>query len=168
MHLFPSFLLAQAILPNRTQLEWMLGSLGSVSSLLVLLSAGLILVGACYLVATRRPASVLAAYLVLLPLPSIISVCGWMKGSIASLFVIAATPNLTVTGADIAGGLAASLFELLVAIMLSAPTYFVLTFGLLFRTLRPPTNSVANITNNVTRPSVSREPTKGTTVPAIS
>ncbi len=168
MQFAPPLLFAQAISPNTTQLEWLFSSLGSVSSLLVLLSAALILVGACYLVATRRPASVLAAYLVLLPLPSIISVCGWMKGSIASLAVIAATPNLTVTSADIAGGLAASLFEVLVAIMLSAPTYFILAFGLLSRTLRPPTNSAANITDKVSSPSVSREPIKGTTVPAMS
>ena len=134
--------LAQAVPAQVTQLDWMLGTLG-FSSLLVFVSALLIFGGACYLIATRRRPSVLAAYLVLLPLPVLISLCGVLKGNISSLMVIAASPDLTLTTADIAGGLADSLFGLFVALLISAPTYFVLAYGLLAGTLRPPTDSAA-------------------------
>lgn len=130
--------------PPMSQLGWILSTQGSMSSLLVLLSAAAIFAGACYLIASQRPASVLAAYLILLPLPCLISICGWIKGSAASLSVIAMSPDMTLTTADIAGGLAASLMGLLIAFLVSAPTYFVLTYGLLTRTMRPPANSATS------------------------
>ena len=88
-----SLLLGQVIAPDTSFFEWTLAGLASVSSILMLLSALLIFVGACYLVATKRRPAVLGAYLVLLPLPVIISLCGWIKGSINSLIVIASTPE---------------------------------------------------------------------------
>ena len=117
--------------------------MNSLSSLLVLVSGLLIFGGACYLVGTKRRPSVLAAYLVLLPLPVLISVGAWTKGLISSLTVIAASPNVTVTTADVAAATAESLLSLFVALLVSAPTYFVLAFGLLLRTLLSPTDSAA-------------------------
>ncbi len=136
--------LGQAIDPKMSQLGWILNSQSSMAALLVLLSAAAIFAGACYLVTSQRPASVLAAYLILLPLPCLISICGWIKGSVASLVVIAATPDIKLTTADIAGGFAASLAGLLIAFLVSAPTYFLLAYGLLTRTMRPPTNTARN------------------------
>ena len=138
-----SAIVAQAIPPGTSFLAWMAGALNSLSSLMVLVSGLLMFGGACYLVATRRRPSVLAAYLVLLPLPVLIALCGWMNAMIASLTVIASSPNLIVTTADIAEGTAISLLGVLVALLVSAPTYFVLAIGLLVRTLRPPTDSAA-------------------------
>ena len=103
MSLTTSVVRAQVIPPNTSLLAWLLVRLSPLSSVLVLLSAASIFAGACYLVATRRRPAVLAAYLVLLPLPVIISLCGLMKGMIASLTVIAATPTLDISNADIAG-----------------------------------------------------------------
>ena len=115
--------------------------MSSLSSLLAVLSGLLILGGACYLVATKRRPSVLAAYLVLLPLPVLITVCGSMNGLISSLTVIAASPNVTLTTSDIAAAIANSLFGLLVALLISVPPYIVLAVGLLLRTMRSQSDS---------------------------
>lgn len=117
--------------------------MNSYSSLMVIVSGLLIFGGACYVVATRRRPAVLAAYLVLLPLPVLIALCGMMKGLIASLTVIASSPNLPVTTADIASAIANWLLGMFAALLVSAPTYFVLAIGLLVRTLHSPTDSAA-------------------------
>ncbi|MDZ4689298.1 MAG: hypothetical protein SH850_29840 [Planctomycetaceae bacterium] len=127
--------LAQAIAPGQSMLAWVLQSL-SWSTLLALLAGVAIFAGACTLIATKRRPAVIAAYMALLPLPVLISVCGTLKGMIASFAVIAASPNLQPTTADYAGAWASSLFSLLAAIMVSSPTYLVLASGLLFGTLR--------------------------------
>jgi len=114
--------------------------MNSILSLLALTSGFLILGGACYLVATKRASSVLVAYLVLSPLPVLISVCDWMSGLISSLNAIASTPNAVVTTADIAAATADSLLGLLFAVLISVTTYLVLAISLLLRTLRFPTD----------------------------
>ena len=139
--------LAQAFPPNTSQLGVILGSLRSHSAILALLSAAIIFFGACYLLATRRRPAVLGAYLVLLPLPVIISITGWISGTISSLSVIAASPDLHLTNQDVAGGFAASLISLYAAMLASAPTYAVLAYGLLARTLNPPADFGTNATN---------------------
>jgi hypothetical protein len=116
----------------------MLDSLNSVSGLLMVLSGLLIFAGACCLIATKQRAGAIAAYMVLLPLPVAISICGWLKGSISSLVVIAASPNLPLTSADVAGGLASSLLCVFAAVLVSAPSYLLLAIGLLLRALRHP------------------------------
>ncbi len=126
--------------------------MNSLSSLLVLVSGLLIFSGACYLVGTKRRPSVLAAYLVLLPLPVLISVCAGTRVLISSLTIIAASPNVSVTTADIAAAAADSLLSLFVALLVSAPTYFVLAIGLLLRTLRSPTDSATPIPTRSERP----------------
>lgn len=129
-----SVVLGQAIPPQTSMLGWMLSATGSFSGLLVLLSGLLLFIGACYLITTKQRPVVFAAYLVLLPLPVLIGVCGWLKGAIVSLTVIAASPELQLTTPDIAGALANSLLHIFVALLVSAPTYFVLAFGLLSQT----------------------------------
>ena len=145
-------ILAQAFQPNTSQLGVILGGLSSFSAILALLSAALIFFGACYLFATKRRPAVLAAYLVLLPLPVIVSISGWISGTIASLSVIAASPDLQITNQDIAGGVAASLISLYAAMLASAPTYVVLAYGLLVRTLNPPADFGTNPANPVRSP----------------
>ena len=115
--------------------------MNSFSSLLALALGLLMLGGACYLVATKRAPSVLAAYLVLSPLPVLISICAGMNGLISSLHAIASTPNAVVTTADIAAATADSLLGLLVALLISTATYLLLAISLLLRTLRSPTDS---------------------------
>ena len=71
-----SVILAQAVPPQTSYLGWMVIALSTASFLLVLISAGLIFLGAYRLVSKRRPGSTLTSYLILLPLPVIISFCG--------------------------------------------------------------------------------------------
>jgi hypothetical protein len=125
----------QAIAPNQSLLGWMLSSLGW-ADLLALTAGLLIFAGACRLVMRKSQPAALAAYLVLLPLPVLISISGTLKGMISSFTVIAATPDLHVTTADFAGGIAVSLLSLFVAMMISAPSYLLLATGLLFRAER--------------------------------
>ena len=149
--------LAQAIPPNTSQLGYILGALTSNSAILALLSAALIFFGACYLLATKRRPAVLGAYLILLPLPVIISISGWISGTIASLSVTAASPDLHLTNQDIAGGFATSLISLYAAILATAPTYALLAYGLLVRTLNPPADFGTNATNPVRSPVAPRQ-----------
>ena len=113
----------------------------SISSLLALAVGVLIFGGACYLVATKRAASVLAAYLVLLPLPVLINVCDWFYGMMLSFHVIASTPNVVVKTEEFAAAMADTLLSLLLALLISAPTYLLLAISLLLRTLRSPTDA---------------------------
>lgn len=126
--------------------------LNSFSSLLTLLLGLMIFIGACYLMATKRRPAVLAAYLVLLPLPLLINLCGWLKGLISSLEAIATLPNVAVTTADLAAATADSLLGLLVALLVSAPSYFVLAVGLLLRTWRSPDDSTGPASIGSQRP----------------
>ena len=74
--------------------------MNSLAMLMALVSGLAIFGGACYLVATRRPLAALAAYLVLLPLPILIVVCGFLKGMWASLSVISASPDIQLPTTD--------------------------------------------------------------------
>ena len=131
-------ILAQAIPTNTSFLGWMLTALSTPTTVLVLVTAVLIFVGAYRLVSTKRPPSSLAAYLIILPLPIIISVSGWIYGSIASLSAIASSSELVITNQGIAGGLASSLLSILFAMMVSLPTYVALAYGLLSPEFRIP------------------------------
>ena len=147
--------LGQAIPPQTSQLGVFLTSLNSTSGVLALLSAALIFFGVCYSLATHRR---LVAYLMLLPLPVIISISGWISGTINSLSVIAASPDLHLTNQDIAGGFATSLMSLYAAILATSPSYFLLAYGLLSRTLNPPADFGANTTNPAKSPVEPRQP----------
>ena len=138
MQFITSLVLAQAISPEMSYLGWMASALTTMSSAFIVVSAGSIFIGAYYLVTKKRPVTALASYLVLLPLPLLISICGWIYGSIASLAAIASSPELAITNQDIAGGLAASLLSILFAILVSLPTYVVLAYGLIARDFRSP------------------------------
>lgn len=152
-------LLAQATLPDTSILGWMVSSLTNLTSLVTVLTAALIFYGAYYLVANKRPRALLAAYLVLLPVPLGVAMYATIYGSIRSLLAIAATPDLVVTNQDIASGLAASLMSILFAIIVSMPTYVVLAYGLIARDLRTPGQGAQAYS------SVTNAPTLGSAVP---
>lgn len=160
-----SMILAQAIPPDTSFLGWMVTALSTISTVLVLVAAGMIFVGAFHLVAKKRSPSSLASYLILLPLPAIISICGWIYGSIASLSAIATSPDLVITNQGIAGGLASSLLSVLFAILVSLPTYVVLAYGLLFREFRPPTHGYHTNKNIANGPSPSAFASNATAIP---
>jgi hypothetical protein len=137
-----SIVLAQAIPPGTSFGASMMHVLGTFSSLMILVSGLLIFGGAAYLVATKRRPSVLAAYLLLLPVPVLIAIFCEMSGMVSALTAIASLPGISVPPDHVAANTAASLATVLFAMLVSAPTYFVLAFGLLARTLRSPTDEV--------------------------
>lgn len=138
----PHFTIAQAIAPGQSMLGWMLNSLG-FSSALALFLGMMILGGACYLIVAKHRPAVIAAYMVLLPLPLLVSICGELKGMVASLTVMAASPEMQVTSADLAGAMAASLFSVFATLIALTPSYLVLATGLLFRTARSSESPIA-------------------------
>ncbi len=133
-----AFVLAQANGPGQSILWWAVSALGDASGFWVVVSSAWIFWGAWYRVSSKQPPAALAAYMALLPLPALISVCGTLKGMISALMVIGATANIEITSTDIAAGVAVDLFHLLAALWLTAPSYFLLAYGLTTRTLLPP------------------------------
>lgn len=128
--------LAKVLPGQTTELGWIIGSIGTVSGLAALAVGVALFAGACVLVNRRKPPAFLAAYMALLPLPALISLCGTMKGMINSFIVIAISENAQPTMADFAAGTAQTLFSLLAAILISFPTYLLLSIHLLVRTSR--------------------------------
>lgn len=78
----------------------------------------------------------------LLPLPALIGVCGSLNGMISSLMVISVAQDLQITASDIAAGVASDLLHLFLALLLTAPSYFLLVYSLTTRTLLPATPQV--------------------------
>ncbi|MCH5374186.1 MAG: MotA/TolQ/ExbB proton channel family protein [Planctomycetes bacterium] len=128
-------LLAQLQAPvQRSYLSWMFSSLGPIYGLLIPLAGITVFLGACLVVAMSRRPAVIAAYLVFLPLPLLIGVFGSIQGLIASYAVIAASTT-SPKPADVAAGVSTALFTVLIGLLVSFPSYFVLAVGLLMRTL---------------------------------
>ena len=136
----PNLIIAQAIPQGTSFGGWMASSLSSTSALLTIISGVLIFCGALRLVMNRQRPVALAAYLVLLPLPFLIALFGIAQGMMLSFTVLASSTTMP-TGAEFSGGIAASLLQIVVAMLVSAPTYFVLAYGLVFGA--PPTDSTA-------------------------
>lgn len=139
--------------------------LNSFFSVLVLLSVTLTFVRACYLLATKRPSAALAAYLVVLPVPVFLSLCGLMRGVIASLSVIATTPTSDISNADISAACAVSLSSVFMAVMVSVPTYVVLAIGLLVRTSQDSAAKGAMVEDHVQNRSALLQPAENMTAP---
>lgn len=118
---------------QRSLLSWEFSSMGLYGFVIPFL-AFVIFVGACAVVlAARRPA-VIAAYLVVLPLPLLIGIFGSLHGFINALQVIAQA-SAAPKPSEIAEGVSTGLFTTLVALLLSFPAYFVVAGGLVVRTL---------------------------------
>ena len=134
-------LFAQA--PQRqSYLMWMYQSLGLFYSFVLPMSALLVVVGAVIVVFSARRPSVIAAYLVFLPLPILIGAYATVEGMIASYSVIASTTTAPQP-ADAGVGYSTALFSSLLGILLTFPSFFVLSIGLFIRTIlyRPAGNS---------------------------
>lgn len=158
-------LIAQAIPADMSFLGWIVSSLTTINSLVIVVTAAFIFFGAYYLVSNKRPVASLAAYLILLPVPLVVSVCGWIYGSIASLSAIAATPDLAITNQGIAGGLAASLLSVLFSLVLSMPAYLVLAYGMIARDFRTPDQGAEMANPSAKSPPVSS--ISGNAIPVV-
>lgn len=105
----------------------------SLSGLFVLLFGLAIFIGVCLAVAKSWRTSTIAAYLVLLPLPTFIGILGQLKGIYGSLSVIALS-GVQPSGQEWAGGFAESALSLFVCLLVTLPSYLVLAYGLLAST----------------------------------
>lgn len=141
MQALTSMLVLAQDAPLRPQslLSWMFESLGLFYALVLPLAGFALFVGACLVVALSRRPAVVAAYLVFLPLPLLIGVCGSLEGFIRSLSIIAMAGG-TPRAADVAEGISTGLFTSWVGLLVVFPTYFVLALGLFLRTLLAPAN----------------------------
>jgi len=120
--------------PQQSLLSWMFMSLGPFYGLLIPLVGFALFVGACCVVGLNRRSAVIAAFLVFLPLPLMIGLFASVQGLIAS-FSIIATAGATPKPSEMAVGISTALFATLVGLLATFPSYFVLAFGLFFRTL---------------------------------
>ena len=139
-----SFLAQSDVARQHSYLKWMLHSLGPFYGLAIPLVGFAVFVGACLVVAMNRRPAVIASYLVFLPLPLLIGLYGSLQGFISSYHLIATSPT-SPKPSEIAAGVSTGLFTVLVGLMVIFPSYFVLAFGLLIRTIqsgRTPANHV--------------------------
>lgn len=116
----------------KSNLWWFIETMG-LTGLIVILLGLAIFIAVCLVVAKSRKTSTIAAYLVLLPLPTFITVLGQLKGIIASLSVLALSET-HLSNQDIAGGLAENAVSIFIALLVTLPSYLVLTYGLLAST----------------------------------
>ena len=122
----------------KSNLMLMIQTMG-LSGLFVLLLGLAIFIGACLVVAKSCRTSSVAAYLVLLPLPTFIGVLGQLKGIYASLSVISVS-GMQPTGQEWAGGFAESALIMFVCLLVTLPSYLVLAVGLLVREFQSSTS----------------------------
>ncbi|MEQ8785716.1 MAG: MotA/TolQ/ExbB proton channel family protein [Pirellulaceae bacterium] len=119
---------------ERSLLTWMLEALGLFYGVLLPLAGLAVFVGACLVVAMNRRPSVIAAYLVFVPLPFLIGIFGTFDGFIRSFSVIAqanGTPGIV----PISQGISTGLFTSLIGMLVMFPSYFVVAIGLFLRTV---------------------------------
>jgi len=124
---------AFAAVAPKSRLMWYVESLG-LSGLLVLVTGFAIFVGACLVVMRSHRPAVIAAYLVFLPLPVLIAVIGALKGCVASFSVLALT-DVEISASEWYGGTAEMLLGLLIALLVTMPSFLVIAVGLFLRTV---------------------------------
>jgi hypothetical protein len=112
----------------------MLKSLGFYD-LLSLLAGLAVFVGACFVVARARRPAVIASYLVFLLLPLLFAILGGLKGAVASSAVLAGA-EVEIKQWEVFAGISQALLMLLMALMVTIPSYFVIAIGLFVRTLQ--------------------------------
>ena len=119
---------------QQSVLSWAITSLGPVFAPLILGSGVLIFLGACVVVLFQRRPSVIAAYLVFVPLPWLMGILGTCWGGLQTLSAIAMS-EVAPKPSELAAGISTSLFSSLVGLVASLPAYLVVAMGLLIRTL---------------------------------
>jgi hypothetical protein len=115
-----------------SNLVWIYKSLGIRYSVLLGGSSLLTFVGAVMIVRAARQPAPLAAYMLIVAIPTIIGVVGGLDGMIITFSVLAdPQPH------HYWGGLAQAIVAPLVGILLTAPSYLLVSAALVLRTLRP-------------------------------
>ena len=120
---------------NKSFLWWFIETMG-LTGLIVIVLGVAIFIAVCRVVAKSRQTSTLAAYLVLLPLPMFIEVLDQLRGIVASLSVLSQSET-HLSNQEWAGGFAGSAVSMLLALLVTLPSYLVLAYGLLASTREP-------------------------------
>lgn len=128
---------ADPALAPKSALWWFIETM-SLTGLVVIVLGVANFIAACRAVAKSRRTSTLAAYLVLLPLPTFIAVLGQLKGIVAALSVLSQSET-HLTNQEWAGGFAESAVSIFLALLVTLPSYLVLAYGLLASTREPST-----------------------------
>lgn len=115
-------------------LEFMFESLGLFYGTVIPLAGFVVFVGAVLVVCISKRPSVVAAYLVFLPLPFLIGVFGSIHGLITS-FVVISQYDSAPRANDITIAVSTSLFSSLAGLAVTFPSLFILAFGLFIRTI---------------------------------
>jgi hypothetical protein len=124
-----------AVVEGESYFAWMLRMLGPSKGASIWITGLAVFVGACLVVARSRRPSVIAAYLVFLPLPLLVGLCRVLGGNLASLAVLSSA-SVKLSDQQIASGIAGSLAPLYVGLLVIWPSYLVLSVGLMMRTVR--------------------------------
>lgn len=132
-----SYVLAQQMPQELSFGGWRIMALTNLTGIAVLASAVLVFAGALKLVRSQQRPAALAAYLVLLPLPTLIALVGVLPGMSDSFIVIASLSEQTPSQQDYAGGFASALVMVVASLIATAPTYALLAFALITRTWSP-------------------------------
>ncbi|MBS0206471.1 MAG: hypothetical protein JSS49_26585 [Planctomycetes bacterium] len=132
-----SYVLAQQMPQELSFGGWRIMALTNLTGIAALASAVLVFAGAVKLVRSQQRPAALAAYLVLLPLPTLIALVGVLQGMSDSFIVIASLSEQTPSQQDYAGGFASALVMLVASLIATAPTYALLAFALISRTMNP-------------------------------
>jgi hypothetical protein len=136
-------LIAQVEAPvQQSYLMWMFQALGPLFGFLLPASGIVLFAGACLVVLLSRRPSVIASFLVFLPLPIMIGVLGSLLGFISAFSVIAAS-EVAPKPAEVAAGISTGLFSTLVGLLVTFPAFLVTSCGLFIRTVTWRGNPVA-------------------------
>ena len=114
--------------------EWIVRSIGVLEVVNLLLGCA-VLAGACVVVAKSRRPAVIAAYVAFTPLPLFLAIFAFLKGTVASLSVLALT-DVKLQPSDIYAGLAESALWIMFGLGASVLAYCVTAVGLFSRTIQ--------------------------------
>ncbi|REJ69284.1 MAG: hypothetical protein DWQ31_05280 [Planctomycetota bacterium] len=123
-------------------LSWMFESLGSFHAFLLTFVSFVLFVAACVLVCSVRRPSVIAAFLVFVPLPLLLGLAGTLHQLIDSFRLAGIVDPTDPFGPEVTINVAATLVSTFVGLMLTFPSLIVLGLGLLLRTAlwKPPSD----------------------------
>lgn len=122
--------------PPRRQsyLTWIFQALGIRYTLLFLLTGPLVFLGSLLVVAMCKRPGPIAAFFPFVAIPLLIGLYGFFDGTIAAFSVIATSASAPKPS-EIAVGVSTALVTPLVGLLLTAPSYLILSIGLFVRSL---------------------------------
>jgi hypothetical protein len=123
--------------PHESYLESIYHSAAKPGGCLLTLPIGLaVFVGACIVAVKCRRPSVIASYLIVLPLPLIVGIWGAIEGPMHSLIIMSLCPTVQPSTPEITAGVATTLSTLFISIAVTLPSYLLVATVLIVRTAK--------------------------------